>query len=129
MSWLLAPVTDRLIVRKILRAIDIRLGYPRILADSEVTWRGGKPPTVPVIRTETQCEVRFNANLGVIAVKLDTVVDALRGGDVNVDGETVRIRINDIGWQVVQNLPGNVGNWAAVAPRDGGAGSTDGVPR
>jgi hypothetical protein len=128
MTWLLAPIADRLIVRKLVRAIDTKLGYPRTLADSEVTWHGGKPAAALPVRTETQCEVRINTNLGAIGVKLDAVIQALRGSDVNVDGEQIRIRIDDLGWQVVQNLPGNAANWTTVPPRDGGAGSATGVP-
>jgi hypothetical protein len=62
-------------------------------------------------------------------VVIDPVVQALRGQQINVDGEQIRIRIDDLGWQVVANLPGNINNWSPLAPRDGGTGSLDGVPQ
>jgi hypothetical protein len=127
MSWLLVPIADRLILRKMLRAVDVLLGYPRAHAESELM-RHGRGPHAATVSTETQCAVLVNANLGAIAVSVDAVVQALRDRTVQIDGESVRVRINDLGWQVVASLPGNVTNWAAVLPRDGGAGSQTGEP-
>jgi hypothetical protein len=127
MTWLLAPTADRPIVRKMLRAIDVLLGYPRTLAESEIT-RVGNGPHAPTSRTETQCAVRVNTNLGAIAVSVDAVIQALRDRTVQIDGEQIRVRIDDLGWELRANLPGNAANWTPVPPRDGGAGSTTGEP-
>jgi hypothetical protein len=127
MTWLIAPIADRLTVRKMLRAIDVLLGYPRTHAESELV-RVGSGPHAPTVRTETQCAVLVNTNIGAIAVSVDAIVQALRDRQVQIDGEQIRVRINDLGWQVVANLPGNIANWSPVAARDGGAGSATGVP-
>jgi hypothetical protein len=127
MTWLIAPIADRLIVRKMLRAIDVLLGYPRVHAESELR-RVGRGPHAATVRTETQCAVMVNTSLGAIAVSVDAVIQALRDRTVQIDGESVRVRIDDLGWQVRADLPGNIANWAPVAARDGGAGSPTGVP-
>jgi hypothetical protein len=127
MSWLLAPIADRLIVRKMLRAIDVLLGYPRTHPESQLV-RRGRGPHAAIVRTETQCAVLVNTNLGAIAVSVDAVIQALRGREVQIDGEAIRVRIDDLGWQVRADLPGNLANWTPEPPRDGGAGSTTGEP-
>lgn len=127
MAWLLIPIADRTKARKLVRAIDVLLGYPRTCAESELV-RHGAGPHAAIVHTETQCEVRVNLVLGAIAVSLDGVVDALRGRTIDIDGEQIRIRIDDLGWQVRANLPGNESDWQTVQPRDGGAGSTTGEP-
>lgn len=127
MAWLLIPIADRTKARKLVRAIDVLLGYPRDCAESEIV-RHGAGPHAAIVHTEAQCEVRVNLVLGSIAVSLDSVVDALRGRAIDVDGEQIRIRVDELGWQVRANLPGTESDWQIVAPRDGGAGSTAGAP-
>jgi hypothetical protein len=124
MNWLLVPLADRAIVRRIVRAIDVLLGYPRTLADNEVTWHGGKPPSALPIRTETQCAVLLGATH--IAVSVDAIVQALVGRQITIDAQQVTVTLTRAGWSVVETLP--AGTWTPLPPRDGGAGSTTGVP-
>jgi hypothetical protein len=127
-EWLIAPIADRTAVRKMLRAIDVALGYPRteqvgMHGVRQGPGRHGSPGT-----TVTQCDVWVNLVLGAIAVRVDDTVRALRGRQVAVDAESVRIRVDDAGWQLRASLPGNAGDWSRAQPRDGGAGSQTGEP-
>lgn len=135
MTWLLAPIADRTKVRRLLGAIDVLLGYPRTHTEAQVI-RHGAGPHAPIstIRTETKCEVWVNTNLGAIAVMVDDVVMALRNRECDVrdnDGLVyrIRVRVDDLGWEVRANLPGNLANWSRVnTTRDGCNGSETGIP-
>jgi len=149
MSHLLAPVVDRVKVRRLLRAIDTLLGWPHQHTESEVI-RRGKGPHAPIasIRTETQTSVQLHAARGVLAVQIDSVIMALRGQEADVmdgaihrirvqidsvimalrgqeadvmDGaiHRIRVRIDDAGWQVRANLPWPDEDWTQLQPRDG----------
>jgi hypothetical protein len=123
MTWLLVPLADRTIVRRLLRAIDVLLGYPRTLAESEIT-RVGRPPHAATVRTETQCAALLGATH--LAISVDAVVQALDGRQITIDAQQVTVTLSRPGWSVVATLP--VGTWTPLAARDGGAGSTTGVP-
>jgi hypothetical protein len=137
MSWLLAPLTDRYKFRRMWAAADIILGYPRTHTEAEVI-RYGAGPHAPIstIRTETHCEVWYNTQLAIpaVAMLIDPVLTALRDRECDVRDidaliYRVRIRIDDLGWEVRANLPGNRADWNRVTTvRDGCAGSTTGVP-
>ena len=122
MSWLIAPIADRPLVRRVIRAIDVELGYPRVHPESELV-RHGAGPHAPIVRTETQCAVMLSATQ--IAVSVDPVVLALVGRQTTIDGQTTTITLSRAGWTTVDALP--AGTWTALAPRDGGTGSTTGV--
>lgn len=139
MTWLLIPATDRAQARRVVQRIDQMLGYPRQLAESEITRIGAASQRIPIerIRTETQTVVLVHSESagvaqlrGAVAILVDDVVDALRGRFVEIGGVRRRIRewIVAQGWQVRASLPGAESNWRQVAPRDGAEGSADGVP-
>lgn len=123
MSWLLARIADRPDVRQMLRAIDVLQGYPRTHPERELV-RYGRGPHAVTVRTETQCAVVMDATR--IAISVDDAVLALLGRQATIDAQAVTVRLNGAGWAVVETLP--AGTWTPLAPRDGGAGSTTGVP-
>jgi hypothetical protein len=123
MSWLLIPLADRAIVGRVIRAIDVLLGYPRTLAESELV-RIGRGPHAPTVRTETQCAVLIGATH--LAVSVDAIVQALVGRQITIDAQQVTVTLTRAGWSIVETLP--AGTWTPLPPRDGGAGSTTGVP-
>jgi hypothetical protein len=127
MSWLVAPIADRDTFRKMLRAIDIALGYPRVHPESQLV-RYGRGPHAAVVRTEAQCMVVVNLTLGAIALSIDATIATLSGRSILVDGESILVRMSDLGWIVSATLPGNAANWTIAAYRDGGVGSTTGEP-
>ncbi len=135
MSWLIGPAEDRPKLRRVVARIDAILGYPRTHAESELR-RRGSGPWAPTVRTETQCAVMRHdltgATIlqGAIAISLDEVTDALRDRFVEIDGVRKRVRqwIADQGWEVRADLPGALSAWSELQPRDGEAGSADGVP-
>jgi hypothetical protein len=138
MTWLLAPSTDRLLARRFVARLDQILGYPRTLAESEITRRGPASQTVAAPRCETEMAVYVHSTTagvtalrGVIAIYInDSAREALRERFIEHDGVRKRVRewIADQGWQVFADRPGVDGNWTNVTPRDGAAGSADGVP-
>lgn len=140
MMWLLIPGSDRPAARRVVGRIDQILGYPRQHAAGEIARNGVASQAVPalVIRTETQMDIRIHSTTagllalrGVIAINVNSVVDALRGRYFDI-GDGVRKLLRDIiterGWEVRATLPGLEENWTRVATRDGEAGSADGVP-
>jgi hypothetical protein len=127
MSWLSAPIADRVVFGKMLRAIDIALGFPRTHPESQLV-RYGRAPHAATVRTETQCQVMVNTTLGAIALSIDATIATLSGRSIMVDGENILITMSNLGWVVSATLPGNAANWAVAAYRDGGAGSPNGVP-
>lgn len=138
--WLLIPGTDRAAARRVVGRIDQILGFPRQHAAAEVVRTGAASQAVPLstVRTETQMEILVHSTTagvlalrGVIAINVNSVVDALRGRYFDV-GDGLRKLLRDIiterGWEVRATLPGVEANWTRVATRDGEAGSADGVP-
>ena len=123
MTWLVAPLADRPLVRRILRAIDVLLGYPRTLAESELV-RVGRPPHAATVRTEAQCAVMLSATH--IAVSIDPFVQALIGRQVTIDGQATTVTLTRGGWTTSATLP--AGTWTPAPARDGGEGSTTGRP-
>jgi hypothetical protein len=122
-NWLLIPLADRAIVGRVIRAIDVLLGYPREHPESELV-RVGAGPHAAVVRTEAQCAVMLGATH--LAVSIDAIVQALVGRQITIDAQQVTVTLTRAGWSVVATLP--AGTWTPLPPRDGGAGSTTGVP-
>lgn len=131
--YVIAPAADRALMRRVLARVDQMLGYPRTHADDEPgVRRNGGPPIV----TETACAVWVHDDTGAsvlhgaIAAQVDGVADELRERTVEHLGVRQRIRewIAARGWEVRATLPGVESAWSLVAPRDGDAGSADGVP-
>lgn len=136
MTWLLIPAADRAKARTVVSRMDAVLGYPRTLAESEITRIGPVSQTIPAPRCETQTAVMLHdatgaaALHGAIAIQVDDVVQSLRERPVDIDGTRKLIRewIADQAWQTQPTLPGVLAAWANVTPRDGGTGSADGRP-
>lgn len=138
LRYLLAPATDRALVRRVLSRVDQILGYPRQHAESEITRTGPRARAIPIasIRTETAFAVLVHDATGAeilhgaIAVQIDGIADALRERFIEHGGVRRRLRewIAAQGWEIRAALPGQADAWAQVAARDGGEGSADGRP-
>lgn len=138
MTWIIAPSADRALARRVAQRIDQILGFPRTLAESEITRIGPASQTVPAPRCETEVTVLVHSTAagatllrGVIAIGIsDAARLALRERFVDRLGTRKRIRewIADQAWEVRADLPGVAENWRDVTPRDGAAGSVDGTP-
>lgn len=137
MPWLIAPAADRPLVRRIVARLDAILGYPRQLAESEITRvGGGRHVPIELLRTDAQTVVMLHdmtgaaAIQGAVAIWVDPVIDALR--ERFVEHLTIRKRVRewiaDRGWEVRATLPGVASAWALLPHRDGAAGSSDGQP-
>ena len=79
MTWLLAPSTDRLLARRFVARLDQILGYPRTLAESEITRHGPASQSVAAPRCETEMAVYVHSTTaGVTALRGVVDVDADR---------------------------------------------------
>lgn len=143
MGYLLIPASDRAAARRLLGRIDQIAGYPRTLAESELTRRGPTPPggwatcvtdtAVSVWLHDASGAAQLHGAIGIhfgrdLVDMLDTrSVDVLDGGGKR----RIRQIITGRGWQLrsdAQGLPGEPEAWMRVAHRDGAEGSADGVP-
>lgn len=134
MSYLLAPATDRALMRRVLQRVDQILGWPRTHVDGEAGYRRGR--NAPAAHTESQFAVYVHDATGAtilhgaLAVHIDGISAALRERFVDHEGTRKRLRewIADQGWEVRADLPGVASAWTRVLPRDGAEGSATGMP-
>jgi hypothetical protein len=134
--YLIAPATDRVLLRRFLGRIDQILGYPRAHALSEAEVRVSAGGPLPVTETAFVVYVHDAVNdapilHGAIAVQVDGIAESLRERFLeNGSGVRKRLRewIQDQGWEVRPDLPGTRLAWTRIAHRDGAAGSATGVP-
>ena len=132
--YLIAPAADRALLRRVLSRLDQILGYPRTHAADEPGVRVARGAALPYTEAAFVVFVHDNTGAtllhGAIAVQINGLGDALRERFIEHNGVRKRLRewIADQGWEVRADLPGVRGAWAQVQPRDGGAGSADGVP-
>lgn len=137
MPWVIAPAADRALLRRIVARLDAILGYPRQLAESEVTRvGGGRHVPIELLRTDAQTTVMVHdatgavALHGAVALFVDPVLDGLRERFVDhlATRKRVRLWIADQAWQVRADLPGVAAAWSALPHRDGAEGSANGAP-
>lgn len=132
--YLLAPATDRALMRKALGRLDQILGYPRTHSRDEPDVHC--PPGAALPYTEAAFAVYLHDNTGAtllhgaIAVAVNGVGATLRERFIehNLTRKRLREWIADQGWETRTSLPGSRDAWTRVEPRDGADGSADGTP-
>jgi hypothetical protein len=131
-----APASDRPLVRRFAQRLDQILGFPRTLAESEVTRTGPASQSAPLPRIETAFAAHVRDATGAVilhgAIALEVDGRAVELANRFVEHAATRKRVSewvaDQGWQIRGDLPGDPEAWTALEPRDGAAGSADGTP-
>lgn len=133
------PAADRPIARALWERLDEIEGFPRTLAESEITRIGPASQRVPAPYTETLFTAYVHDDTGAaalhgaVALTIDEPPEGLMRRRLTYNGTTRTLRewvdvgIANRGWQIRDALPGVAEAWSLVAPRDGEAGSADGV--
>jgi hypothetical protein len=132
----IAPGSDRALFRRFAQRLDQILGFPRTLAESEITRTGPASQSAALPHTETAFTVYVHDDTGAVQLRgaLALEVDGHATGLASrfVQHNAVRKRVSewiaDQGWVVRADLPGQESAWTYLDARDGAAGSADGVP-
>lgn len=143
MKSLLVPATatDRDIARIIWARLDVIYGFPRTLAESEITRTGPASQSAPLPYMETLFWASLHdatgatALHGVVALSVDDPPAGMLARNLTYNsttrtfGEWITWLEATRGWQRwTGDLPGQSEAWTLLAARDGDPGSTDGVP-
>ena len=131
---LIAPASDRVLLRRIATRLDQILGFPRTLAESEVTRTGPSSQSAPLPRIDAAFAIHLHDMTGPVALRGAVALEVDNHGlgrrFVRYSGTRKRVSawITDQGWDVRGGLPGDPDKWTRLPHRDGAAGSADGVP-
>lgn len=140
MRALLGAGTERAAFRRLWSRLDQITGYPRTLAESEITRTGPASQRAPrpyieslfygLVHDDTGATILH----GAIALVVDELPDGLlrrrieHGGTTRTLAEWIQRGRDTRGWEVRSDLPGQPEAWTIVQPRDGAVGSATGEP-
>lgn len=136
--YLLGASTERAAFRALWAQLDQITGYPRTHHADEPDVRiarGAAPPYTETLFAGFVHDSTGPAILhGALALMVDEVPPGLlarritHGGTTRTPAEWIAWGEAARGWEVRSSLPGDESAWTRVLPRDGAAGSPDGVP-
>lgn len=130
--------TERAAFRTLWSRLDQITGYPRTHSADEPGVRIGRGAPLPYTETLFAGFIHDDTGAtilhGAVALMVDEVPPGLlarritHGGVTRTLAEWIAWGQANRGWEVRADLPGVAAAWTRVQPRDGAAGSADGVP-